>query len=116
MHHPPEVIKTFTLLIWEEVPETTKVVLIPNETLDEGDRAVLRTAHGHLINSVGLTPEQNRALDCLNNALCLKEEYLGPEHPVGTRWAMRWKDFIHDQKTPIEGKMISAAYIAGFIM
>lgn len=109
---------TYTLLIWEEIPENTRLALIPNDALDDEDRRVLRAAHGKYINSTGVSKEDLVVLDCLNNALCPKDEYLSDEHPKGSKWAMRWHAYLKadEDSNPIEGENITYVYRAGFIL
>jgi len=55
------------LLIWEEIPETTKFFLRENPT--EQELAILKAAHGGLINTMDISAKQEAALDFLNAAL-----------------------------------------------
>lgn len=109
--------KTYTCLIWEEVPENTKLYLIPNDQLDDGDHAILTVAQGNFINAINQTPEQNEALTCVANALCEKEEFLDEEHLKGTKWAMRFVSFKKDiTNSPITGVLVDRIYHCGFLL
>jgi hypothetical protein len=108
---------TYTLLIWEEIPENTRLVVIPNNTLDESDLKVLTKAHGKYINNED-DPESYKALNCINNALCQNAEHLDKEHPVGSKWAQRWKDHYsrEGEFPPVLDKIITRVYLCGFIL
>ena len=54
----------YTLLVWEEVPEDTKMYLIPNEVANKY-RHWFEEAHGRYINR----DENNDGMDFLNYAL-----------------------------------------------
>lgn len=113
----PETTETFTLLVWEEVPETTKLYLIPNSTLDAEDHTTLKTANGNYIN--GGTDNDDgaeTALDCINNALCEDAKYLDDDHPAGSKWAQRWKDYEQGKDKPIEGVIVTHVYVCGFLL
>lgn len=115
---------TYTLLVWEEVPEKTTMVLIDNATLTDEDHAVLTKAHNCYING-DLTEEEEAAACCVGAALCTDPEYLDEDHPVGSRWAMRFKDCERDGdgdddgergKPRFIGKTITHVYRSGFLM
>src|SRR5262249_25245519 len=106
--------KTFTLIVWEEVPESTKIVLIPNDVLMDLDVEIFRTAQGRYIN-LDNTPEQEKALDCINNALTSDEGCLSEDHPKGSRWAMRFAEYLQEFDKPIEDKMITRVFVMGFL-
>jgi hypothetical protein len=107
--------KAFVLLIWEEVPESTKLLLIPSEELNEEDVEVLRIANGHLQNTCDLTTKQAAAIDKISNALCSNEKYID-ERYVGTRWAMTLTKYIVSDDATIEGKRITSVYRTGYVM
>lgn len=83
--------QTFTLLVWEAVPESLDFYVIPDDNLDDEDREVLALAQGCYINSTDTSPEQDKALDCINAALTDDPEHLPPDHPQGSKWACRFK-------------------------
>ena len=107
--------ETYTLLIWEEVPESTKVAVIPNDTLDADTHAVLARAHGKYINSTNTPPEDEAALECVNLAMCSDSKYIGAEH-LGSKWTMRFSSFVADSEKPITGKLITHVYRCGFLL
>lgn len=108
--------KTYTLLIWEEIPESTKLVLIPNDTLDASDIDALRKSNGKFINHDVYPDDVRDALNCLSDALCSKAEHLSDKNPAGSKWALRWKDCIQDDAKPIEGKPITTVFLSGFCL
>ena len=109
--------KTYTLLMWEEVPEDTKLFLLPNDTIDDEALQVLRKANGKYINHVDATKADLDALNCIGNAVCSTAEYLDDDHPVGSKWALRWTGCLHEEGTgPIEGKTITAVFCAGILV
>lgn len=65
---------TYTLLIWEEIPENTSLYLIPNNILSEEQAALLKDANGKVINC----NDQCDSLDFLNVAL-VEEKYKDDE-------------------------------------
>lgn len=98
---------TYTLLIWEIVPEQTELYLIPNDVADKY-RSYLTAAHHKLINA----SEMNEGLAFLNAATCKKEEYVEAD----------WIDFAcvlsqyrQDQAVPIEAE-ITKVYLSGFML
>jgi hypothetical protein len=108
---------TYTLLIWEEIPETTHFVLIPNTDLDAEDLSVLRQAHGCFIDGLTETETQRKALDYLNAALAMNPECLPESHPEGSKWAMRWTKYVRDaHDSPIEEKIITHVFLSGFVL
>jgi len=111
--------KTYTLLVWEELPESVRLVLIDNAELDSGDHATFAKAHGLLQNCDELTTEQETAVDCLNNALCDNPKYLGDAHPVGSKWAMRFAKCAVDrgeERIDFNGKVITHVYRTGWVL
>lgn len=108
--------ETFTLIIWEEVPEETSLYLIPDSILNNEDREVLKVSHGNYINHTKSTDEQEKALDCLSNAFCREPKYLGEDHPVGSRWAMRFIDYKLEGDALEINKYITKVIRCGFLL
>lgn len=99
----------YTLLVWEEVPEETKMYLIPNEVAIKYE-GFLRSAHGHLINTVD--DDQYPGLKFLNTALSDNEwSDTGFEQYRGLL-----KDYKVDMTNPILDKTITAVFHSGFIL
>lgn len=115
-----EILETYTLLVWEEIPERGKLAIIPNDVLTEADFVVFRQADGHMMNSVGIGPEVEAAIYKLTNALYTVEHHLSSDHPMGSRWAMRFKDYIIESgngvKVCIEDKIITRVYRTGWYL
>jgi len=107
---------TYTLLIWEEIPESIKLVLIPNDVLGKNDLKIFRQVHGKYINSTETSKADEKALDRINNALCSVPEHLGKDHPIGSKWAMRFKDYIRPNEVPIEDENITRVFRMGFFL
>jgi hypothetical protein len=110
----------FTLLIWEEVPELCKLYLIPNDAITEEVGNALITAHGSCLNSVGLSDEQEDALNFLNNALVSKDsiersgDQLFPNgYPNEKKGVLGMYQVVGEK--PIYDN-ITAVYKAGFIL
>jgi|WetSurMetagenome_2_1015567.scaffolds.fasta_scaffold1443765_1 hypothetical protein len=99
---------TFTLLIWEEVPEDTKLFLIPNEDLPEQYREVFTAAQDKFINS-------DDDVDATNQICCMlgKPEHSDPRHlaVAGTLCCYQL-----DKSEPIVGKVITHVYYTGFML
>lgn len=104
-----------TLLIWEEVPESTKLYLIPNKAIDGDSRMYLHLAHGHYINAK-VSEEAELALLCINAALVENPEHLHDEHPPGSKWAQRWVAYKQDPKTALLDVHITHVYRCGFLL
>lgn len=105
---------TFTLLIWEEIPESIKFYVIPDANLDEEDRKVLDRCQGKYINHTEQTDEESRALDCVNAALTENREYLPSGHPPNSKWACRFQDY-KTEAGPL-GVTISHIVQCGFLL
>lgn len=110
-----------TMIIWEEVPENTKLYVIPNDMISDSDREVIQKCQGHYINFNNYDESVNEALNCLCNALSPidKPGYLAPDH---LDWACRYSMYMmcgNDRESnykPIEGVNITHVYLCGFIM
>lgn len=98
------------LLIWEEVPEDTKLYVIPNDVAEKY-RHYLTEAHGNMINHTGW--ENNKGLLFLNTALADQgdgvaekgfEEYLG----IFARYKV-------SLESPLKNQNITTVYHSGFL-
>jgi len=107
---------TFTLLIWEEVPENVSLYLIPNDDLTPEDVGILHKAHNNYINSVHTVARAGHALDAISNALCENPKYLGDEHPIGSRYACAWGKYKQSPDLPIQNTMITSVIRCGFLL
>jgi hypothetical protein len=100
-----------TLLIWEEVPETTKLYVIPNQVADEY-RPHFDDAHNHMINQQGW--ENNNGLLFLNTALSDAPDGIaekGFEQYLGI--FAKYKVSID---SPLKDQNITAVYHSGFLL
>jgi len=119
-----------TLVIWEEVPETTKLFLIPDSEITPEIEGYLTLAHGRYTNS----DDENEGLDFLNaaftaekhrveqKALTKKEKDMGftPMSDFYFKYQCRWAKFEIETETgePINTTTdpVKRVVISGFIM
>ena len=97
-----------TLLIWEEVPEKTRLFVIPNEVADKYVH-FLEQAHNKLINS----DDSNDGMNFLNYALFTGEE----------EWDEKFKEYRGlfssyevNLENPITDFIITSVYYSGFVL
>lgn len=95
---------TYTLLIWEQVPDDTFLYLIPNNLADQY-RHFLVEAHQHLINS----SEMNDGMKFLNTALSKENPEEGFEKYQGVLLHYKTQERIED-------KHITHVYLSGFVL
>jgi hypothetical protein len=83
-----------TLLIFENVPESTLVFLIPNAP------EWVALAHGHYINTMGCPDEgpEREALDRVNDAITEKKEWCGDPK---SEWACAFRKYLVKDEKPI---------------
>ena len=102
-----------TLLIWEEVPDATKLYVIPNNVA-EPRRELLDQAHGHLINDSNW--DSNPGLLFLSSALMDASEDSAPgefqPYLVSSTEASR----LTPGMTPIKGAHITHVVFSGFLL
>jgi hypothetical protein len=106
--------ETFTLLVWELVPEDTEMYLIPNDVADTC-RKYLDLAHGSYINGVGWQAEDkslNQGLLYLNQAL--SDDDCGQDEFAAFKGIL--KGFKVDSKKPIVDTTVTYVYHSGFIL
>lgn len=101
----------YTLLIWEEVPETTKLYLIPNQVVDEY-RPHFEDAHNHMINQVGW--ENNDGLRFLNTAL--SEAPDGEPEKGFEQYLGIFAKYKVSLDKPLTKQNITAVYHSGFLL
>lgn len=105
-----ESLDTYTLIIWEEVPEDTKLFLIPNKDISYEHFVFMKMAHGKLINS----DEMNDGLKFLNVALA-DPEYCYDEDMK--KYAGIFCAYQVDKSHPVlQNTNISKVYFSGFIL
>jgi hypothetical protein len=104
---------TFTLLIYEEVPENTNLYLIPNEVANSY-RGHLREAHGRYINA----DQSNDGMQFLSNAL--GEPRDSDEHWKDIAGVLREYKVAKQDKDgnmpQITGVVVTDVCISGFIL
>ena len=111
------------LLVWQEIPESTKFYILEN--LSEQELDVLAKSHGGLINSTSNTDEQETALSFVSFALTdpkyageSKEKYAAQFEFKGDIdfWLSRWfKNEIDEATLPIRGPF-DQVFVSGFIL
>lgn len=108
--------KTYTLLIWESVPESMNLYLIPDEILDQDDQGLLESTNGHYLNSLDIPDNVRDAVDTLSDALSEKPEHLSAKNPPGSPWAQRFVSYqIEAGPVPI-GTTLSKIIRTGYLM
>jgi hypothetical protein len=106
-----------TLLIWEEVPENTKLYLIPNEIVEKY-KEHLDQAHGHMINEEGW--DENPGLKVLSAALMGDDE--GEVDEGFEEFRGVFTEYLaHDTSAgepikPLTDVNVTAIYFSGFMM
>lgn len=100
------------LLIWEEIPEETKLYLIPSDMAIKY-KGFLESAHGNYINTVDW--ENHPGLMFLNAALSEEGSSEGIEEPYVEYLGVLAKYKV-DVKHPLYKQTITEVYLAGFIL
>lgn len=99
---------TYSLLIWETVPEETDLYLIPNDVITDGLRNVLEGAHHKFINQDDDVDNTNKVSVALTN----NPEYASEQYK-------QYLGLFVDYKV-IDSKPVSAnitnVYLTGFIL
>lgn len=97
-----------TLLVWEDIPETRRIFLIPNDKIDSKMRDALRKSNGKFINSdteVELLMIQAAVAKNGEEALEGFDEWVGFLIPFEKKFG-----------DPIEEVEIESFYFTGFIL
>lgn len=101
-----------TLLVWEEVPEDTKMYLIPDDVAKKY-RYFLDEAHGRFINH----DEENDGMRFLNNALSTEStDDEGWSDEGFDQYRGIFRDYEVKLGSPITQENISHVYLSGFIL
>lgn len=102
----------YSLVIWEEVPENTTLVLIQNDLIDQnGWRAFLEQAHNKLINSDKI----NDGMEFINHGL-MQEQYANDCGEQYKQYVSVLRPYIQDKSQPIVDRIITHVYFAGFVL
>lgn len=91
--------ETYTLLVWEEVPEKSFMFLIPNSVMITQYRVALKEAQSKYVNQ----DDTNDGLMFVMESVC------GDVKGI-------FKQYSVDMKVPITGKTITEVYHCGFIL
>jgi hypothetical protein len=100
--------ETYTLLVYEMVPEDTNLYLIPNQVADQY-RHFLQQAAGKFVNS----DDTNDGMHFLIAATSPKKEYVDNDW---TEYGMIFHPYLLSDQSAIEDKIITAIYLSGFIL
>jgi hypothetical protein len=111
--------ETYSLLVWEEIPDRTRFVLIPNSWMTEEKRKIFQIAANHHINSTDTTPEQEQALNHIN--LGLEKDYVSNDVDdyysyVPREWHGALHKWVLDDSGSIENTHITHVYRSGFFL
>lgn len=104
--------ETYTLLIWQLIPESTSFYLIPNEEVSE-HRDHFTDAHGRFLNSDAETD----GMRFVASAISSKEDddiqyaYEEFEEHIG-----KYAQYIQCSDSPITNKHITHVYMTGFLL
>lgn len=98
---------TSTLIIWEEIPENTKLFLIPNEVADK-HREYLTQCQNKYINS----NDMNEGLSFLNYALAKEGDVDDTKSPYAGLFA----SYEVKLNQPLTNQHITHVYHTGFIL
>ncbi len=104
--------QTYTLVIWEEVPENIQLWLIPDKAINDEDRKVLDEAQITYINS----DENIEATKLLSDAFASEKDNC---QDPGSIWACRWKQYFYGDRAkaaPIKDVKVSHVYLTGWFM
>ena len=96
-----------TLIIYEEVPEKTKLFVIPNSEITEQQRAWLQETHNNLINC----DDMNDGMRFFNTAISSEKPEEGFEE-----FKAIWEGKEIDNKEPLTNANITNVYITGFVL
>jgi hypothetical protein len=97
----------YTLLIYEEVPENTRLFLIPNEEITDEQDKVLKACQNKFVNSDDHTDE----MDTLSELIAKKKEHCRD----GSKHACLWGDYEEGKEKPLKGT-ITRVFISGFML
>jgi hypothetical protein len=99
---------SYTLLVWETIPEETDFYLIPNEVAKDYED-YLKQAHHKFINA----QEMNDGMAFLNTALADED---GVAEGGMCAYLGIFKQYKVDHKKPLLDKNITAVYLSGFVL
>ena len=107
-----------TLLIWEQVPESTTLYVIPDSKIVPQMREWLRAAHNKFINA----DEENDGMTFLNVALCEnksdvpEDSRFYPFVGIFVPYKLGPDPFESDGSGPTKFDKILSVYVSGFVL
>ena len=108
---------TYTLVIYEQVPESNTLYLVPNEAIGPEEEKLFSLVHGRVVNGDDLTEEEMKATLTLGDVLCAEPKYLSGDNPVGSRFGGTWAKYrVEDGKVPLTGVVITRVVKSVFLL
>lgn len=101
--------ETYTLLIWEMLPEEVSMYVIPNSVIDEEKREILNKSHKKIINCDDDTENTN----ILSSMIAESKEYADPS--IDEKLLTIWGQYEEECSKPLD-KVITNVYWSGFYM
>jgi len=89
--------ESYVLIIWQEIPESLKLYLVPSSKIDEEQMALLDKVNGKYVNSDDMCDE----LEFIQTILAEDHEYVYEKSPY-KKWGCLWHEFKVEQQV---GKM-----------
>lgn len=100
-----------TLIIYEMIPETTQIYLVPDKVITAEQRDFLKQAAGQLINA----DDDNDGMQFLNNALAPKLEHCSSEAP--DEWKTIWAKYLIEDKSVVLSPLNVTSFVwTGFVL
>lgn len=104
---------SYTLIVYEEIPENTKLFLVPNDEINSKQREMLAKVAGCFIN----TETQIDECNWLSNILCKKKSHCArwsndDDHSDWCAWSKHQKE----SDVQIEGVVITNVIVTGFVL
>jgi hypothetical protein len=100
--------ETFTLLLWELLPEDVFIYVIPNSVITEDQREILENSHKRIINS----DEDIEDSLILNDMLAEEKKYCNSE--IDEKYHCIWGQYKEECSKPLKDKVITNVYWSGF--
>ena len=98
---------SYSLLIYEEVPENTRLFIIPNEKITDEQQAVLEACHNKFVNQ----DDQTEEMDVLAELICKEKKHCRK----GATHACQWAGYEHSNDQPLK-YTVTRIFISGFIL
>ena len=118
--------QTYALLIWNEIPEYVKIILIPNQIVTSEFEFILNQAQGSFIGSTFQTSKQEEACLQVMNSL-LDKDWCKSEDTDGLKIDPKWNGILvpyivddgvlRENPIPaITGKIITRVFTCGLFL